>query len=692
MRFDLIRVVFLKELRETLRDRRALAIMFGIPLLLYPLLTLGAAGLTGSTAERLTERPSPVAVVDGEHAPGLLSLLEASTSGIHVIPAEDPRSALGDGVVDLVLLIPENAERRLLAGEAAPIQVLTDGSRPATMFARNKLSQVLDRYERSIISQRLRAAQVDEGLIQPVEVEYQDTARPDLRLGAHLGMILPVMLLMTGVLGLFFPATNATTLERELGTLEALLVTPASKLELLMGKTALVLLAGMLTVAINLLSMSLVVWRIASLAGGSTMDLSLNPLALLLTYVACIPTIVFFAGMLLIVGLISRNLREVNAYSTAVMLLPLIPMLVSILEPETTPGLLATPIVNTSLIIRDVLRGHASTGAFLIAFGSSAVYAGLMLSAAARVFSTEQLVNPAWEPLSLRGGGLGRGLRRRLPAIDEAVALCAVSLLLTLYLSPEWMRFGFLGMLAGTQLFLILAPALLFAWWGRYDWAPTFSWRRPSGRHLLAGLLLGVGVTPWVDVLVSMQARLVPPSVETTRATLQLLLPPLLENPIVTALAVGALAGVCEEMLFRGPVLAAARRRMAPLAALSFSALFFALAHLDLWGTPLRFLLGLLLGWLVLRTGSIFPAMLLHGVYDAVKLGTVALAAQRHGPDGLMAMAGQPAAAQALWPTHWVIAGLVVGAVLALAGWNLLRSERPAATSPQDARASKSRR
>src|SRR6185295_2721597 len=111
-----------------------------------------------------------------------------------------------------------------------------------------------------------------------------DIASADQRFGKLMAMSLPVLLLMTGMLGALFPALNATTTERELGTLETLLVTPAGRMELLVAKGALVLLSGLLTSALNMLSMSLVIWRSLSAFEGSMGILTINMKALGLTY------------------------------------------------------------------------------------------------------------------------------------------------------------------------------------------------------------------------------------------------------------------------------------------------------------------------------------------------------------------------------------------------------------------------
>src|SRR6185295_15181490 len=184
-----------------------------------------------------------------------------------------------------------------------------------------------------------------------------DIASADQRFGKLMAMSLPVLLLMTGMLGALFPALNATTTERELGTLETLLVTPAGRMELLIAKGALVLISALITSGLNMLSMSLVLWRVLS-QEPELGNLKISIGALALSYLAAVPTLITFATLVLIVGLLARNFREANSLATPIMMIPLASMLVGVLEPKMSPGLLVTPVANTTIIIREVLTGR----------------------------------------------------------------------------------------------------------------------------------------------------------------------------------------------------------------------------------------------------------------------------------------------------------------------------------------------
>src|SRR4051812_19768007 len=140
-----------------LRDRRSLAVMFGLPLVLYPMLAIGIATLTHSKIQQQTEKTARVAVVNAEDAPELAMRLAGEKSGI-VTPqlALTPEQALVSGDVDAVVVVPKRAQDRAVAGEAVEITLRLDRSRTASPFAERKIDKVMADYERWVLEQRLK--------------------------------------------------------------------------------------------------------------------------------------------------------------------------------------------------------------------------------------------------------------------------------------------------------------------------------------------------------------------------------------------------------------------------------------------------------------------------------------------------------------------------------------------------------
>ena len=675
MRLPIIKTVFLKELRELLRDRRSLAVMFGIPLVLYPVLTIALASLGQSRVTGLKEQRYRVAVVNPNGAPELIRRLNLKESGLEILErpttgltaTTGPTTAAIDrplvtGAVEAMLEIPLGFEPDVIAGKDVALTLRLDRSRTEADFAQRKLNAVLNKYEEWVIAQRLSRYNVPSAITKGIEEKVIDVSTAAQRMGNRLSQLMPLLILITGMLGALFPALAATTTERELGTLETLLVTPASRTELLLAKGLLVLLCGVLTGALNCLSMSLVLWRTFSLAMPGE-GLTINYSSLALAFLASVPALVFFTAMVLLVGLLARTFREANSYATPAMLLPIASLALTIADVQATPGLLVTPIANTTLVMRDILRNKFLAGQFTVASISSLVYAGLLLSIAARLFSNEQLVNPSWEPLSMKGLGRGRSKQRapRIPAVDEAIALFAIALLLLFYVQPSLMKLGLIPTIIITQVFLLFAPAVVMAWLGNWHWRDTFQLRASKPAATGGAVLLGIGLAPVVALVSYFQNKFWPPPETTQKFINELFVPALQAHPFLIPIIVGVFAGVFEELLFRGPIQTALLRKARPATAITVTAIIFAAAHLDLHGLPLRTLLGLILGWVVYHTRSILPAVLIHVLYDATQLAIAAW--QVHHED--------PAAPARLDAWFWARFG--IGALMTIVGYLSIR-------------------
>jgi len=294
-----------------------------------------------------------------------------------------------------------------------------------------------------------------------------------------------------------------------------------------------------------------------------------------------------------------------------------------------------------------------------------------MLGVAVRLFSNEQLVNPSWEPISVRSlrGGKGGPRVRRLPAPDAALAIFAFSLLLTFYVQPSMQNWGLLPMVGVTEIFLVAGPAILVAWLAKYKWKETFGFRPCGAREVNGAWMLAVGLAICLGMVHWVQNLFWPGDARMGEMMEKLFGPALAAHPILTVVAVGVLAGVCEELLFRGPVQAGLLRRLPVWFALGLGAMLFALAHLDLHGAPIRFGLGVILGYVVWRGGSIWPAMILHGVYDSFQ---IALAAALDRWPAIGNWIGMSPTSGELFNAY-SFARLGVGILLVWAGWKMMK-------------------
>lgn len=236
---------------------------------------------------------------------------------------------------------------------------------------------------------------------------------------------------------------------------------------------------------------------------------------------------------------------------------------------------------------------------------------------------------------------------------------------------PSW--FGIvliLVMVIGELLFCAL-PALLWALIGRQNLTEAFAWRRASGRECIGAVLLGLGFLPWVQTLIVIQNDVWPQSMAGQETSNAFLLPLLLHYPILMTLSLPLAAAFSEELFFRGTLQRALLQRLPAWLAVGLGSLLFAAVHFDVQGFVVRMILGVLLATLVLRGRSIFPAILLHFVYDAAALGSAAWDVHSHGLTVALRVAGQADMGVSL---RELLLSTGIGTLLLAAGWALCLS------------------
>lgn len=616
VRWQRVSLVFRKELLEALRDRRSLMAMFGVPLLVYPLMMLGMGFLVQLGARKLAEEPSQIVVQGAESLPGLDEAIARSPGELEIsVTPPEPAEALREGVIDaLVTISPDE-------GGGVTVEIQLDESKSRSAVAETRIRELLADLEAERVGDSFEEHGLARNLANPIEITLADVARPGAMGGKLLGTMVPAMLLISAALGGFYPAVGAITREREVGLAEVLFVAPITRTELLLGKVGLVTLAALLTALLNLVSMGLVASKIGSSLTEGT-SITLEPARVALAYLAAMPAVLLLASAVLLVATMARTYQEAGHYSTPVMLLGSLPAFVVLAEPDLTLHLAAVPIVGTALVMRDVLMGEEGVLLpALVSAASTLVLAALVVRWAAALYSPDHLEGGGWTALKPAAlASRARSEQYVAPSLGEALGLFLIVLVLFFYVAPTVTDVGLVQSLATTQLLAIALPTLAYAaLYGR--WMPRLlALRLPRLGGAVGGLLIGIGA-PAITIpsLVVLEKILPAPIAEAAEMYLPMT-EAILARPWLMIPLLSLLPAVCEELLFRGVILSGLRSHMNVHSAVVLGGILFAAAHLDLQGMVPRTLLGIALGYLFVYTGSIVPSMLLHAANNATAL------------------------------------------------------------------------
>jgi len=379
----LLAAVFAKEMVETLRDRRTLVVALLLPVILMPVVTVGVPYLADRQRREREITVSRVAVRGAEHARSLVAAIEAGR-GIVVSPVADPERALLRREVDALLDIPQDFGPRLREG-GAKVTIAFDESEARSVIARQRLMEGVAAYAVGLTEARLLAHGLRQNDLTPIEVASRSVADQVRVGGALLAGLLPFFIAIWAVLGGQHAALDMGAGEKERRTLETLLVAPAPRWILAMGKGLAVatasLAAVLVVMAATLASLRLGTnWGIPELRRASV-ELSLRSGLWLGALSALL--VVFLSALQLALSLLARGVREAQQFFTPLYLVVTLPaMATPFLEGwERSAWTYLAPGLGPIFGLRGVLLGSLTPAHLALACASTAAYGVASLAA-----------------------------------------------------------------------------------------------------------------------------------------------------------------------------------------------------------------------------------------------------------------------------------------------------------------------
>ncbi len=660
--FGLSRVYRLarKELREILRDRRTILTLVAMPILLYPLMSV--VFLQFSLASKLTAPHAPV------YTFGFQTIAEKQAFDQRFKLGQDalqlPRDAKGarparteptilaefdsnldalkqllrekenDKKIDLIISIPgidpdaDVGKEGPRKDRLLPCKIYVLPNNPIGLNALRMVEATFAAADTESLKERLNVpGESPRILMLRPQVVVLENAGPDGFIS--LAALVPLILILMTITGAVYPAIDLTAGERERGTLEILVAAPVPRFELLSAKYLSVLTVAVLTALVNLTCMAITLsWSgmAATLFGaeGVSAGLLVQVLALLLLFAG------FFSAVLLCLTSFARSFKEAQAYLIPLMLASLAPGVMAMLPGLKLEGvLMVLPLVNIVLMARDLFEGGVEAVPATIVIVTTLMYALAALALAARVFGAESVLyseQSSWADLFSRP-------RAPQPCLTISAALWCLALMVPIQFSlfalvravgtsmPPW-----LGIMAGVAVNLLLFGFLpgLFAYLGRLDMRQALGLRMPRPAALAAALLLGGSLWP-LELRLLAESGLSQVLQERFGEVLKSL-KEARESVGYGVLALVIVPAILEEVFFRGLLWSALKSRGGALVTIGVSGLLFGATHVILDGAlglerlvPST-LLGLILGVVCWRSGSLWPSVIMHVLHNTILL------------------------------------------------------------------------
>ena len=371
--------VFRKEMFEIARDRRTIAaIMLGV--LLTPLTFVAISQIAQSNASK----PTSVGYV-GTLPDGLETYLTGQNMTLKIV--EDPEAAVRSSSIDVGITF----------GAGGSAKLVYDPNRQASSLGYANLSNAVDSFNRRVEVQRLKDQGIDPASLRPVHLTITAlSSRQQAESNGLLSFLIPFLLINACLAGGLSAALDGSAGERERHTLESLLLTPASRSRILLGKIFAVSTVSLFSATVSIGSMLLVLSQVNFGGRGSApahVSLGLTPTVLMLWLAVLLaPTL---SSLMLALGVLAKSYRQGSSYVTPLYVAAIIPPTILIAAPDWTPGVpyFLIPVFNAALMLRNaILHGTVDWPQLALTTVSLVMTTGLAWVGARYLFTRESLL------------------------------------------------------------------------------------------------------------------------------------------------------------------------------------------------------------------------------------------------------------------------------------------------------------
>lgn len=542
------------------------------------------------------------------------------------------------------------ANRQLATGTANDTQIdemprpliLQNSADEKSQLASRRIREALREWENRLRDARLEQAGLPRSLSSPVDLTSIDVAAKD-DLSANLwSKLFPALLVMMGVTGAFYPAIDLGAGEKERGTMETLLISPARRSEIVMGKFMTVMLFSISTAILNMLSMGLTGQHVLSMAGGAGAgDVSFpSALSLMWVLILAIPLSALFSATSLALAMFASSSKEGQYYLTPLLMVTM-GLTMFCLSPaiEIQPYYSILPVAGPALLLKALLGGGASLQQlsvyFLPVIGSSIFYSVVALNWAISLFDREEVLFSQAERFDL-GLWIKHILRDKeaVPSRTEA-AICFAIILLAQFAALTGMKSAVLNLTGDDQIrhftmlkwqtmYLIATvglPPLLMAILLTSSVRRTLKLYWPKWHYLVLGFVLPVVLQPVAIELIHQLEWFFPKPPAGMAEMMKSFSDP--NVPLWwPLLAIAVTPAICEELAFRGFMLSGLQsgRQRNFWTPILISAVCFGVVHMIAHQVFNAMLLGIVLGLLAVRSRSLIPGVIFHFLFNGMQV------------------------------------------------------------------------
>jgi len=391
-----ILTIFLKEMKDIFRDRRTLILMIIIPLVLFPLIINISSKFMIKLETTAATRVLRVGIILNGNSDRLRQLLR-EREDMHLEDINDEASLpnrISRGNFDFCFVLDRDFDKKVASLEQGKIRLYFKSS-TKNDISKRRINSILDDYQKILLEERFEKLGLDTGVTETLDIDENDIVTVKEKFGEKIGGFIPYLFVIFCFVGAMYPAIDLGAGEKERGTIETLLVSPATRFQIVIGKFIVVTLSGIISALLTFVGLYASI-KMNSDVPSKIVDLIMKVIdihSVLFIFSLIIPISVFFAGVLLSFSFFANSFKEAQSIMTPLNFLVIIPAFIG-----TLPGMKLTvltsliPILNVSLASKDIISGTIDNGLLAMVYISMFLLAALSLFVCIKWFSRESVI------------------------------------------------------------------------------------------------------------------------------------------------------------------------------------------------------------------------------------------------------------------------------------------------------------
>jgi sodium transport system permease protein len=394
-------VLLIKEIKHLFRDTKTIVQTVVVPTFITPLLLGAIFWYVGSIANEETKKTYDISTYSAIESNLITQLAESDR--LNILPE--------DSITNVITSVTEgNSEIGLVLDANFSENLRTDNSAKITIYSKNidtfsqaksLVTNIIDDFEDAERNDRLAALNLTNEYVNPIVIEEEDLTTEEESAGSIFGAILALFFVMYVMSGSTYPAVDLGAGEKERGTMETLISTNISSVDIIIGKMLSVTTSAVLTATFSMLGFAIPMVIIFLFYADSVneylfslLSALLNPVAFLAVFILIIPLSVFMGAFLLAISVYAKTPKEAGLLLGNVLIIFIVPCYIPLINPGLELDFVGAliPCYNLALLTNNLIAGTVDWFLYSVSFISTIVYCCIAIYVTYIMFDDENVI------------------------------------------------------------------------------------------------------------------------------------------------------------------------------------------------------------------------------------------------------------------------------------------------------------